>query len=50
MTWSELKATLSDTADDAEIYIDVPDDDGDIPILESCEVDEDGDVILVPGE
>jgi hypothetical protein len=46
MTWGELKEANLSTPDDAEVYIDWPDEDGDIPGLMSCEIDEDGDVLL----
>jgi hypothetical protein len=51
MTWGELKAANVDTPDEAEVYIDderLIDEEEDIPGLNSCELDEDGDVILIP--
>jgi hypothetical protein len=49
MTVAELKAILADASDDSDIFIDdedLADDDGNIPELSGCSIDEDGDVIL----
>lgn len=46
MTWGELKAANTGVPDDTEIYLEVPDENGDIPSLDSCEVDRDGDLIF----
>lgn len=48
MTWGELKAANVDTPDDAEIFIDAPDEEGNMPELDKSEVDEDGDLVLIP--
>jgi hypothetical protein len=48
MTWGELKAANADTPDDADVYMDIPDDEGDMAAVKSCEVDEDGDLVLIP--
>lgn len=48
MTLGEFREKTKDASDDADIFIDVPDEEGNMPEASSCEVDEEGDVILVP--
>jgi hypothetical protein len=49
MTAGQLKAILADASDDADVFIDdedLADDEGNIPELSGCSIDDDGDVIL----
>jgi hypothetical protein len=49
VTVAQLKAILADASDGAGVYVDdedLADDDGNIPEVEGCEIDEAGDVIL----
>jgi hypothetical protein len=48
MTWGELKAENLNTPDDTPIFIDAPDEEGNMPELDKSEVDEDGDLVLIP--
>ena len=50
MTWGELKQANIDTPDYTEIYIDAPNEDDDIPMLVACEIDEVGDLLLIPDD
>jgi hypothetical protein len=46
MTWGELKKAGENAADDAEVWVDIPDEEGNMPELDSCDIDDDGDVVL----